>query len=276
MSTDVNKEGKMENKSNTILVLLIVMMGLGSYVFAQDTTIKAVSLEQLDGEWINKEYIERLKATKSPLQAKDGITYTSFTIAKENYSYKWLQIYNFHEGVWFNVTGFKPTPEPIMYQIIYEPIYEREPVKRETYIDTLYISEQNLLNELEWAFTQKYGKQKGKELHIPFVRIEPTIQDYVNSIVLAGKYTDENGQAFTFSSTGEANWIDTSFKYFVSLDTYMHLNLQFDSFYDDDKRIMYHFKWLNNKLFIYETYIYPPGMEFKKPRDEPLYILIPE
>ncbi|MFC1693936.1 hypothetical protein ACFL1R_10565 [Candidatus Latescibacterota bacterium] len=236
-----------------------------------------ITLGQLQGEWLNKKYIETLQLTKSPIKAVDGIYYTSFTIFKENNSYRWGQNYNFHEGIIFNIIELLPTFEPHNYQIVYEPIYEREPVDRETYCDTLYISGDKPFNEMEWIFTQIHGIPKGEKLRIPFVRVEPNIDEYVNRIVLAGTYTDKQGRTFVFSKSEEAQWPDKSFRYKVGLDYIFESCDFFWAYNDNDKYFPYAFSWQDDKLYIYNTYPHKEVPELKFERDDkPLYILTPQ
>ena len=89
------------------------------FVFCSLSFSEDLSLEQLQGEWINKAYLERLKATKSPREALDYIYYTSFTITKEKNYYKWAVLFNFHEGLCYTIIDLQPSPDYNTYHILF-------------------------------------------------------------------------------------------------------------------------------------------------------------
>ncbi|MBT4483397.1 MAG: hypothetical protein HOC71_06940 [Candidatus Latescibacteria bacterium] len=236
-----------------------------------------ITLDQLQGDWLNKNYIEILKATKSPRKSAGGIYNTFFSISKEDNSYKWLQIYNFHEGIKFQIIKLPPTSEPHTYQMVYEPIYSREPVERETYINTLYIPGDKPFNEIAWILNPRHGSKEGQGTK--FIRVEPNINEFVNRIVIAGHYTNEHGQSFVFKETGEAVWPDKSFKYEVGLDSYW-TNSKFDAFKVLGEKIenfypmRYGFEWRDKKLLIYKiSEVIADGIVVRE--EKPLYILTP-
>ncbi|MFC1541348.1 hypothetical protein ACFL50_02725, partial [Candidatus Latescibacterota bacterium] len=196
-----------------------------------------------------------------------------FSILQENNSYEWAQTSNFHEGYRFNITGLEPSKEINTFTIIYG---KKQYFRKHTNFDMFYIPDIDNLNEFVWI---------SDHFRIPFVRIDTTIQDYVNSIVIAGNYTDEKGQTFIFTESGEAIWPDQTFKYNVSLDTMLSLFSWCDYFFlfqgkdIQSNRIKYPFKWEDNKLFIYGTYYLPnsvPNSDSLIPTKEPLYILTPQ
>ena len=53
---------------------------------------------------------------------------------------------------------------------------------------------------------------------IPFVRVEPNIDEYVNRLVLEGTYKDGRGKTFIFGESGKAIWPEKSFNYRVRFD----------------------------------------------------------
>lgn len=260
------------------LFLLIIMVCPSN--LRTEPAINTVSLENLQGEWLNKKYVEVLQSTKSPREAINGIYYPAFKILNENGLYRWAQIYNFHEGITFNIIGLNPTPESSLYQILFEPIYEPETpknYKRSTYTDTFIILGGKPVQEIEWIFepTDFYFSV---ELPIPFVRVEPNINEYINRLVIAGTYMDEHGRKFVFKESGEAEFPEKSFKYKVMPSRGFS---DCDYFYipsEKDKKGIsksYGFEWNNNRLLLYNLHYYSERSDMREREKEPLYVLSP-
>ena len=229
----------------------------------------------LQGEWLNKEYYERLIVTKSPREAVQGIYYTSFSIIPEQDNYEWIQIFNFHEGLRFNVTGLQPETESNIYRIVF---HEKQRAGHATRNDRFHIPSGKPINEIDWIFAPLYDKTTEKQ-RITFIRAEPDIQRLVNNTVLAGTYSDEKGKSFVFGENVIAQWPDTTFTYIVALD---YVYKEPDNFYIIDERkgniatVWYAFEWQENKLYIYTTHPHEVVKE-KIYRDEkPLFVLTPK
>ena len=111
------------------------------------------------------------------------------------------------------------------------------------------------------------------------IGLEPTIDEYVNKIVIAGTYTDEKGQNYTFEEPGLAVWPEKTFKYVVGLDCFW-TRREFDYIeifgekYEKIYPMQYGFEWKDNRLLIYE--IQNVYHDTTKRADEPLYILTPQ
>ncbi|MFC1538117.1 hypothetical protein ACFL6H_01715 [Candidatus Latescibacterota bacterium] len=289
----------MSSISKLMIISLFLMMSFVSNAFAQNITNNNVSLEQLEGEWLNKEYLERLKETKSPCKAVDVIRYTSITISKENDKYKFTQIHNFHEGTGYNITGLKPTSEPLKFQIIYEPIYAPKTpayVKFNDFSNNSHFTENSPANEIEWIFSKDYGPRKDEEIRISYIRLESDIYKLSNNIALTGEYTDQLGRRFIFKNIDEATgpygmhynnnypseaiWPDKSFKYLIGIDCVLDM---FDHFIynerDENNKfnfIEYGFSWQNYKLYIYNTHDLEVNTGINVQEKEPLYLLTPQ
>ncbi|HDY89214.1 MAG TPA: hypothetical protein ENH82_14000 [bacterium] len=269
------------NMVNIVFWVYLLLFLLFPHIVETEPAENCVSLDSLQGEWLNKKYIETLQLTKSPRKAVEGIYYTAFTILKDANSYKWGQLYNFHEGIYYNIIELLPTSEFNMYQIQYEPIYEPETpetVERATYTNNFLIYGKPPINEIKWIFKPRYGYPKGEEQRITFVRVEPNIDEYVNRIVLAGTYFDKQGRIFVFSMTGDAEWPDKSYRYQVSLDTVLSDSDYFIVYIisDEEKKrsMIYAFEWQDNTLHIFNIH-FPEGGDHIKHDKEPLYILTP-
>ena len=260
----------MHNHIYGIYIILFLLIILTSHA-------EEITLEQLQGEWLNKLYIETLQLTKSPRKAVNGIHYTSIQIFKENDSYRLIEVYEFHTGYPCKIVSLLPTSKPSSYQILCEVIYTRQVSNPDTFITSFVIQPGKSVKEIDWNCI-KYGISDSNELHIPFQYVEPNINEYVNRIVLAGNYTDKQGQTFVFSESCEAQWPDKSFRYTVGLD---YIYPKCDYFYITDKRdenkrkIPYAFSWESGKLYIFDTHFNEANPDIIEQGKEPLYVLTP-
>lgn len=228
-------------------------------------TKEKITLEQLQGEWLNKKYIEKLQSTKLPCEAVKDIYITSFVISKKRASYEWMKnashewliILNFHEGITFPLSGLKPTSDPNTYSVVG---------------NHRFVISKKTINEIRWI-----GRLSGAgNFDIPFIRVRPNIESYVNKIVLAGTYEDQQGRTFIFNELGEAKWPDKSFNYKVELD-YVEKTYRscFEVIGEKDEYgwpMRYDFDWQDNKLHIFNTR-YPSREE--EIEQKPLFILTP-
>lgn len=233
-----------------------------------------ITLHDLQGEWLNKEYYETLIATKSPQRAVQGVLYTSFSIVPKKEHHSWLQIFNFHDGLIFTITGLQQEPDHNTYRILF---HDKQESGRDTYNDRFYVRDSKPVTEIDWIFTSSYDKQ-GKEQRITFIRAEPDIQRFVNSKTLAGTYRDRNGRLFVFRENCVVQWPDTTFTYNVGLDYIFAACSNFWLYNEENKytaTMWYAFEWKDNKLNIYTTHFNEDVSERIERDEKPLFVLTP-
>ncbi len=239
-----------------------------------------ITLNQLQGEWLNKQYVEELNRTKSPVKAYDidrNTNYTAFYIVKKDSAYlNWDQSWGYHEGASLRITGLQLTSEPNTYKITY---HEYQTHGRRTDNDRFFIHDNKPVNEIVWIFYPRYGSKK-EEQRITFVRIEPSIEEFINIVVIAGRYTDEKGRKFEFKQSGHAIWPNKSFKYVVELDRYW-TNGKFDAFNVLGEKIKnfypmrYGLEWRDKKLLVFKiASVIGDGIVVRE--EKPLFILAPQ
>jgi len=258
----------------------------------QKQEINSISLDDLRGGWLNKEYLEAMQATKSPCRAIDAfddhqrsqspdtsdiIFCNGFIITPTDSSYyEWAQAYQFHEGLIPQITGLKQTAGPHTYSVVY---HAHQTHSRTTKNDLFVVSDGKPVDEIEWIFTTVYSTTKKEQRHT-YVRTEPTIDHYVNKIVVAGTYTDEKGRNFAFDESGNAVWPGKTFKYKVGLDCFW-TQRKFDYIeiigekYENIYPMRYGFEWKDNRLLIYEIKKVNHDTTVER-EDEPLYTLTPQ
>ncbi|MBN1292034.1 MAG: hypothetical protein JXB48_09375 [Candidatus Latescibacteria bacterium] len=253
-----------------VFILLVFFMFVPTLSSAEEIT-----LYDLQGDWLNKEYYETLAATKSPRKAVQGIEYTNFAIVPDQENHRWLQIFNFHEGLWFTITGLQPNIEPDIYRILF---HDKQEAGHATQNDRFYVQPGKPVNTIEWLFATNYGKT-AEEHRVTFIHAEPDLQRLVNRTVLAGIYSDQNGRLFVFGENGVAQWPDTTFTYKVGLD-YIFAECDYFYFLDEQNGNIgtewYAFEWQGNKLYIYTTHFSKEVSELIERDEKPLYVLNPK
>jgi hypothetical protein len=231
-----------------------------------------VTMDDLLGDWLFKGYVGTLKKTKSPWEAIKPILqnqsrYTALRFTKESGGYEWLVIINFHEGLTYNIDGIRPTGTNT-YALVYD---KEQDSGRETENDRIVYPDGSS-DALSWVFTLE-----GKEQRIQFIRVKPSMEAYVNRVVLVGNYTDISGRSFVFTDACEAKWPGKTFTYEIGLD---HIFPECDYIYvpaerDGTKLRAYAFEWKNGKLLVYNVR-YSNDADVMHPSGDPLYVLTPK
>jgi hypothetical protein len=224
-----------------------------------------VSLDSLVGDWLNRDYVEALNKTKSPLASLTN-RYSSMTFAKIGQSYWWGVEANFHTPERSNeVVGLKPTGEAGTYAFEYSAVQRGSTIQR----DDLIVYPDGSPDGIAWV-----GFESGEKQRIHFIRVRPTMELYVNHVALAGDYTDWKGQKFRFTDDCRAEWPDTTFTYRIGLD---HVFNECDYLRTGDARtntlLEYAFQWNGGKLYLYNVVSFGP--EIKQLSGPTLHILTP-
>ena len=240
-------------------------------------------LQHLQGEWLNRRYLEALQETKSPGKAyltSPTTRFTAFFISREHSAYfDWKQSLSFHEGVFSRITGLEQTVAPNTFRVLFYHEQTHGPV---TQNDQLRIAESGRGDTLTWIFDPLFSYGQGEQ-QIDFVRVRPDIDTFFNRVVIAGQYRNESGQEFVFKESGQAVWPDTEFVYTVGLDRSAILG-EHDWFSlpgdcDNSWRIKdtYSFEWRNDRLLIFATdpKLNDPAAGWRR-REPPLHVLVPE
>ena len=172
-----------------------------------------VYVKDLEGTWISRDFVERLRATRAPHALAKQAAGIAIKIQLEGRSYPIL-ITNFQRAVLETIIDVEPDAKPNSYRLVLAKSDGAVSSKDVTYIyfrgernadgrfETLSISEPNF----------------AKKRFLTYLRLNDPLDNFVNRAVIAGKYKDAEGQAYEFSETGEAVLPDRSFAYEVSLD----------------------------------------------------------
>lgn len=173
-----------------------------------------VYLKDLQGTWIARDYLERLRNLRAPHATARQATGIAIKIAQEGPTYPIL-ITNFQKAILNYVIDIQPDAKPGSYRLAVAKedraglslsdltfINFRGERDANGVFQTLSIAEPN--------FAQKR--------YLTYLRLNEPLETFVNRAVLAGKYRDADGQSYEFTDAGEAILPDRSFQYEVSLD----------------------------------------------------------
>jgi hypothetical protein len=173
-----------------------------------------VFIKDLEGTWISRDFVERLRATRAPHALARQASGIAIKIQQEGRSYPIL-ITNFQRAVLETIIDVEPDAKPNSYRLVLAKddrgavnskdvtyVYFRGERNADGRFETLSISEPNF----------------AKRRFLTYLRLNDPLDNFVNRAVIAGKYKDAEGRAYEFTEAGEAVLPDRSFAYEVSLD----------------------------------------------------------
>jgi hypothetical protein len=173
-----------------------------------------VYLKDLEGTWVSRDYIERLRVARAPHATARQATGIAIKIQKEGASYPIL-ITNFQRAVLNAIIDVQPDAKPGSYRLVLAKedrpgtpasettfLYFRGARSPDGTFTTLSIAEPNF----------------AKRRYLTYVRLTDPLDTFVNRAVLAGRYQDAEGKTYEFTEGGDATLPDRSFAYEVSLD----------------------------------------------------------
>jgi hypothetical protein len=172
--------------------------------------VAGASLDDLAGEWLDAAYVERLVASRSPAQAADGGV-TAIVVKRHQEGYRWLEVYGFHESTEVALENLKPMDSRGFYELV----PEREDAEVWSGKAHLEMPEPVTGETTVHEFTLHRPGQPPSA----FIRAEPSMDAFVNRVVLAGHYVDILGRDVTFDPAGRASWLGGGFPYRIHLDT---------------------------------------------------------
>jgi hypothetical protein len=254
-----------------LLLILLSIISFNAYfcpVTANDGSESQYNsiLEDLQrGQWLNKDYIERLKATKSPEKATAGIFVSFFQIEQTDNLYVAKGIFNFHEGATaFTFKGIRSGDNKNTYHFVDAKQYYPEQDNEVT------LFKSKTTDKIEWTY------YNGGKITQTFIHVEPDVVTFINRILIAGEYRDEKSREFVFTESGIAKWQEVTFRYRITLDYvgYVKDSSPCNNFAVVDNKghtanppKYYGFLWKDESLFIYDA------DRYGKCNTTPLYIL---
>jgi hypothetical protein len=173
-----------------------------------------VYMKDLQGTWIARDYLERLRNLRAPHATARQATGIAIKIGQEGPTYP-IVITDFQKAILNFVIDIQPDAKPGSYRLAVAKedraglsasdltyIYFRGERDANGAFQTLSIAEPNF----------------AKKRYLTYLRLSEPLETFVNRAVLAGKYRDAEGQSYELTEGGEAILPDRSFQYEVSLD----------------------------------------------------------
>jgi hypothetical protein len=173
-----------------------------------------VYLKDLEGTWVSRDYIERLRVARAPHATARQATGIAIKIEKEGASYPIL-ITNFQRAVLNAIIDVQPDAKAGSYRLVLAK--EDRPGISASETTFLYFrgerSADGTFSSLSIA-EPNFAKRR----YLTYVRLTDPLDTFVNRAVLAGRYQDAEGNVYEFTEGGDATLPDRSFAYEISLD----------------------------------------------------------
>ena len=172
-----------------------------------------VFIDDLEGIWFERTYLDVLKETKQPHQAEKKSKPVLIAIKKEGRVFPYFAT-DMVKATLMIVFDVEPGQEPGTYRLVLGErnvptsaedvvyVWFRGQKSADGQFRQLQIQEPLIMND-QWASFERVGKELGP---------------IINNIVLSGTYADKNGGKWTFTDEGKATFPgESAFYYEVSL-----------------------------------------------------------
>jgi hypothetical protein len=229
-----------------------------------------IYLRDIEGIWINEQYVKALTALRAPHAAAKKTPPVVIAIKREGRAFP-IVVTDFNKASVQAVLDIEPDAKPGSYRLVVgagdRPMTSDE-------VKYVYLqgtkNAQGRFDRLRFA---EIFLMKGR--WADYILLPGEISPYLNRLVLAGRYKDEQGRGWEFSENGEARWPDQKFVYELSLNDpgagceYV----QTEDLKEGTQNNRFGYAWKNGKLSIY-----PARMVDKKVRCDarPLAVLTPQ
>lgn len=176
------------------------------------------------GDYLRTDYLEKLDATHSPLQASVPDTAQLIQVLGESDGLHLVTVFNFHDG-------------GAAFLLAEDGSFSG--------IDELVPTHPDLNILTDHSFRLKFD-----EFPAATYQFADNAKSFVAGKTLAGMYKDQAGQVYVFRPDGWAIFPDRKFKYEVGLD---HVFTHYDYFRDSDLRKNFAFERIGDKLSVFKT-----------------------
>lgn len=214
---------------NALLLSLVLSVGAGAGPAAAQKN--AVTLDQLAGVWLSKEYLTALKNSGDPMEAiarvPDACSLSIFKPDDDAFQGHYTRgfVYNFHEGgdspVLLEMKPAGADSFVLVFGVAVPGKNPKDPVKLVPSVSDervrIVSRTGTTIREIEWSRRVFGDNQKTEWRKSAFVKIDKASGRIVNELVLAGKYKDQRGRSFIFTDE-KAVWPGRAFNYAVQRD----------------------------------------------------------
>ena len=172
-----------------------------------------VFLKDVEGIWINEEYMSVLAALKSPHAAARKAAPVVIAIRREGRAYP-IVVTDFNKASLQAVLDVEPDGKPGAYRLVVGPVDKPMSSKEVKYIR--FEAGKSAHGKIERLRVAEPDFMKGK--WADYVPVAGELSPQLNRLVIAGNYHDEKGRTWLFNESGEASWPEHKFNYELSLN----------------------------------------------------------
>lgn len=207
--------------------------------------------DKLNGAWLNKDLIDILYSTRSTYEATKTTKISNIEIINGGIN----GLNKFHDSFGNDIEELCLTNKPYVYTI------------QGKTNDTVYILDKDSCNKIMFSFYD----------HNIFIRLNEPIDEFINKIVIAGKYNDKSGNVYYFEPDGSTNWPTQGYKYEIIKDFWpieKDCIIFSDTLNNRDK--YYGYSWKGNVLRFHNEIDYPEDTadDYKDFKTEPFVELV--
>ncbi len=229
-----------------------------------------VFVKDLEGIWIARDYVEALRAVRSPLAAARKAKPLAVNIRKDRNKFTVLRT-DFGRAILLDIVDIEPGAKTGEFRLVAAPDASG-PVNSAdvTYLPARGKGSEGRFDSLDFA-DPSFSKKRWRNL----VRLDEGLGHFVNGIAIAGTYVDAKGQSYAFTPKGEATMPDGSFAYEIALAPVAGQCELIESVADTESapRKRVGFDWKGGRLHLFEvTGDAKAGLRCAK---EPFAVLVP-
>jgi hypothetical protein len=260
------------------LFAFVLALGLGASVFAQTNAPAPgaprkdrVFLKDIEGIWINEQYIKSLTQLRSPHAAARKTPPLVIVIKREGRAWP-IVVTDFNRASMQAVLDVEPEAKADTWRLVIGPSDRPASADEVKYVpfqgarnaqggfDRLRIAEPTFLKG-------KWGD---------FLPLKGELNPAINRTVIAGKYKDAQGRDWEFAESGEATWPEQKFFYELSLnDPSAGCDyLQTEDLREGEDKKRFGYAWKAGKLSIFAARL--AGKRVVCEEKKPLAVLTPQ
>jgi hypothetical protein len=229
-----------------------------------------IYLRDIEGIWINEQYVKALTALRAPHAAAKKTPPVVIAIKREGRVFP-IVVTDFNKASVQAVLDIEPDAKPGSYRLVVGA--GDRPMTSDEVKYVYFQGAKNAQGRFDRLRFAEIFLMKGR--WADYILLPGEISPYLNRLVLAGRYKDEQGRGWEFSESGEARWPDQKFAYELSLNDpgagceYV----QTEDLREGAQSKRFGYAWKNGKLSIY-----PARMADKKVRCDarPVAVLTPQ
>jgi hypothetical protein len=225
-----------------------------------------VFVRDIEGIWINEEYVRTLTTMRSPHAAARQVPPVVIAVKPEGRTHP-IVVTDFNKAAINAVLEVEPDAKPGFYRLVLGT--DDRPVASSEVKYLYFQGTRNAQGKFDRLRFAEIFFMKGKWADYRLLTGE--VNPFINRLVLAGSYRDDKGRPWEFTEAGAARWPDQKFNYELSLNDpgagCEYLQTEGAMSGADKKR--YGFAWKGGKLSIF-----PAKLADKKVRCETKAIAI--